>query len=283
MRRFIFLPLALFPVTNGAAAATVAVERGRAPRLFLARVQTESPFRPAARSRAGAIGLTPTRLFRAPHAIERLRRASRTILRLIAVTLLLGLNAGQPWRRPPRVVITPVSQRRRNQRGETVERRDRRAGIVGAGSDRIGGEEKRLPSGAFVAKFRTIDPRPAPGQNKSFRHLELEKMFRMMTPAAARQFADSLKTSGLIDREARANWQATWTDWEPNVETDSRAPFRVRIQGVQAVVKTVGGESAEQVRRLQFSLKLAADTDGRTTQNLLTGLRVIACDLKEIV
>jgi hypothetical protein len=30
MRRFIFLPLALFPVTNGAAAATAAVERGGA-------------------------------------------------------------------------------------------------------------------------------------------------------------------------------------------------------------------------------------------------------------
>jgi hypothetical protein len=226
---------------------------------------------------------------------QNLHGGARHLRSLLAVTLLLGLNAGQSWRRPPRVVITPVSQRRRNQRGETVERRDRGAeinnrayatvgaGIVGAGSDRIGGEEMRLPSGAFVAKFRTIDPRPAPGQNKSFRGLELEKMFRMMTPAAARQFADSLKTSGLIDREARENWQATWTDWEPNVETDSRDPFRVRIQGVQTVVKTVGGQSAEQVRRLQFSVKLAADTDGRTGQNLLTGLRVIACDLKEIV
>jgi soluble lytic murein transglycosylase-like protein len=69
MRRFIFLLLALFPVTNGAAAATdvgdwrrlaaaVAAERGVDPRLFLALVQTESAFRPAARSRAGAIGLT---------------------------------------------------------------------------------------------------------------------------------------------------------------------------------------------------------------------------------
>jgi hypothetical protein len=240
--------------------------------------------------------LTPPSVFRDPHDIEGLRRASMTILCLIAVTLLLlGLNAWQFWRRPDRVVITLVSERRVNERGETVERRDRVAeinnreygtvgdGIVVAGSDRIGVEEKRLLSGVFVAKFCTIDPRPAPGQNKSFRGLELEKMFRRMTPAAARQFADYLKTSGLIDREARENWQATWTDWEPNVEIDSRDPFLVRIQGVQTIVKTVGGESAEQVRRLQFSVKLAADKDGRTGQNLLTGLRVIACDLKEIV
>jgi hypothetical protein len=240
--------------------------------------------------------IPPPAIFRDPEDVAALARASVAVLGLIAVTiLLLGLNAWQFFRRPDRVVVTLVSERRLNDRGEVVERRDRVAeinnqqygavedGLVQMRSDRIGAEEKRLVAAAFVAQFCAIDPRPAPGGGKTFRGLQLEKMFRMMTPGAARQFADRLKTSGALEREARENWQATWTDWESNVEIDSRDPFSVRIQGVQTVVKTVGGEAREQTRRLQFVVKLAADKDGRTAENLLTGLRVIACELKEIL
>ena len=230
-----------------------------------------------------------------PSDVRLVIRMSAAVISLVAIVLVLvSLNVYQYWRRPDRVVLVVKRTERIGNDGkvltadEKVESiNNREYGVafdnqLQSGVDRPGDAEKKLLASEFIKRYCQIDPRTAPGGKKTYRQLALEEMFRMMLPSSAREFAKWLEKQKLLDTEARETWQATWTDWEKNIEFDPKDPFTLVIQGRQNITKILGGQPVQETRRLQFRLKVTADKDGRTKNNMLTGLQVVACDYRVI-
>jgi hypothetical protein len=140
-------------------------------------------------------------------------------------------------------------------------------GIV-LGADKPGAGDKQTLAHEWTAVRYAVDPLT--------REKDLEKMFRMMEPHAAKAYSDLLKKQGALERERNERWQAVW---KPQVvEIDKGDPYRVKVVGTWEIAKAskAGSGGAErEVRQLIFALHMIRDTDqGRAPRNAQTGFLI---------
>jgi hypothetical protein len=136
------------------------------------------------------------------------------------------------------------------------------------GADKPGAGDKQTLAREWTAARYAVDPLT--------REKDLEKMFRLMDPRAAKGYSDLLKKQGELERERNERWQAVW---KPQVvEIDKVDPYRVNVVGMWEIAKAgkAGGGGAEsESKQLMFALHLIRDTDqGRAPRNAQTGFLV---------
>jgi hypothetical protein len=142
-----------------------------------------------------------------------------------------------------------------------------RNGIV-LGADRPGAGDKQTLAREWTAARYAVDPLT--------REKDLEKMFRLMDPHAAKAYSDLLKKQGELERERNERWQAVWTP--QLVEIDKGDPYRVNMVGAWEITKGIKGGSGgteRDVKQLMFALHMIKDTDqGRAPRNAQTGFLI---------
>lgn len=234
-------------------------------------------------------------IFHNPSDVGVIIRLSTAVICLSVLFLTsLVFNAYQYLRRPDGIYIVVSKTQRLDAQGHVLSTdeklesiNNRQYGVATNADVRVAPDQpddvaKKYLAAEYIAEFCQIDPRMMPDGKKSYRQLALERMFRMMLPNSAREFASYLQSNRVLETEARESWQATWTDWQRNVDLDSKDPYTVLIQGRQIIAKVVAGQSVQETRRIQFTVKLTVDKEGRTRNNLMTGLQVMACQQKVI-
>jgi hypothetical protein len=142
-----------------------------------------------------------------------------------------------------------------------------RNGIV-LGADKPGAGDKRTLAREWTAARYAVDP--------FTREKDLEKMFRLMDPHAAKAYSDLLKKQGELERERNERWQAIW---KPQlVEIDNGDPYRVNMVGIWEITKASkasSGGTEREVKQLMFALHMVRDTDqGRAPRNAQTGFLI---------
>ena len=200
-----------------------------------------------------------------------LKMASSQIL---VVTLLLISIAGNVWmyyRRPDRIVVDRTSS------GDYVIVSNGRAatGPVSFGQDQPGDGDKKALANRWCEARYAIDPLT--------RTKDIERLFKMMEPKAAKGLSDLMKQNGELERERDENWQSVWKAQSVSIDRDD--PYRVDVIGVQEITRRVSGTTQTQSRQLIFKLKLIADKEkGRDERNQNTGFLVFdLLDFKEMV
>jgi hypothetical protein len=136
------------------------------------------------------------------------------------------------------------------------------------GADKPGAGDKQTLAREWTAAHYAVDPLT--------REKDLEKMFRLMDPHAAKAYSDLLKKQGSLERERNERWQAVW---KPQVvEIDKSDPYLVKIVGMWEIAKAskAGSGGAErEVKQLMFALHMIEDTDqGRAPRNAQTGFLI---------
>ena len=139
---------------------------------------------------------------------------------------------------------------------------------IALGADKPGASDKQTLAREWTAARYAVDPLT--------REKDLEKMFRLMDPRAAKAYSDLLKTKGELERERNERWQAVW---KPQVvEIDKADPYRVNMVGtweITKVSKAGSGGTEREVKQLIFALHMIRDTDqGRAPRNAQTGFLV---------
>jgi hypothetical protein len=142
-----------------------------------------------------------------------------------------------------------------------------RNGIL-LGADKPGAGDKQTLAREWTAARYAVDPLT--------REKDLEKMFRLMDPHAAKAYSDLLKKQGELERERNERWQAVW---KPQVvEIDKGDPYRINIVGLWEIAKsskTGSGGAERDVKQLMFALHMIKDTDqGRAPRNAHTGFLI---------
>jgi hypothetical protein len=142
-----------------------------------------------------------------------------------------------------------------------------RNGIL-LGADKPGAGDKQTLAREWTAARYAVDPLT--------REKDLEKMFRLMDPHAAKAYSDLLKKQGALERERNERWQAVW---KPQVvEIDKGDPYRVNMVGMWEITKSskAGNSGAErEAKQLMFALHMIRDTDqGRAPRNAQTGFLI---------
>jgi hypothetical protein len=147
-------------------------------------------------------------------------------------------------------------------------------GGVSVGPDRPGDGDKKAIANKWAAARYGIDPLT--------RSKDVERLFRMMEPRAAKALSDLMKRGGELERERAEGWQAVWRPQSVTVEADD--PYKVSVIGTQEVTRRTGGAVASETRQLVFKLKLIADREqGRADRNQNTGFLVVdILDYREI-
>jgi hypothetical protein len=142
-----------------------------------------------------------------------------------------------------------------------------RNGIV-LGADKPGASDKQTLAREWTAARYAVDPLT--------REKDLEKMFRLMDPHAAKAYSDLLKKQGALERERNERWQAVWKS--QFVEIDKGDPYRVNIVGIWEITKASkagSGGTERDVKQLMFALHLINDSDqGRAPRNAQTGFLI---------
>ena len=190
------------------------------------------------------------------------------ILLALLVTLSLGFNVYQYWRRPDRIVVDRSS-------GRVLMIDDREYGATEAvqfGPDRLTNADKQYIAGEFVRAIYQIDP--------ATRNKDIERALRMMVPNSALAFAQYLKRNGVLDRQRAESHQAVWTPQD--IAVDQADPYTVRVIGKQEVTKYIAGAANSETRQLSLTLKLVADPLRRADRNLRSGFLVARFDDKEL-
>lgn len=224
-----------------------------------------------------------TALATAPMEVVNLHRDERDVrllLHLSSTGLLLtamlivsvACNIWQYYRRPDRIVVDRTAA---GDRVVTVNDRPVDAtATVTFGPDSPGDEDKRRLANEWATARYAIDPLA--------RERTIERLLRMMQPAAAEKFVAYLKRNGDLERERSERWQASW---RPQLTViDGSHPYRVNLVGAQELHKVVGGVPQRETRQIMFSLKVMPDKDsGRAAHNLYTGFLVFdLLDVREV-
>jgi hypothetical protein len=139
---------------------------------------------------------------------------------------------------------------------------------IALGADKPGAGDKQTLAREWTAARYAIDP--------FTREKDLEKMFRLMDPHAAKAYSDLLKNQGELERERSERWQAVW---KPQlVEIDKGDPYRVNVVGIWEIAKSSkagSGGTDRKVKQLMFALHIIKDTDqGRAPRNAQTGFLI---------
>jgi hypothetical protein len=139
---------------------------------------------------------------------------------------------------------------------------------IALGPDKPGAGDKQTLAREWAAARYAVDP--------FTREKDLEKMFRLMEPRAAKAYSDLLKNQGELERERNERWQAIW---KPQlVEIDKSDPYQVNVVGIWEVTKTSkagSGGADHKVKQLMFALHVIKDTDqGRAQRNAQTGFLI---------
>jgi len=143
---------------------------------------------------------------------------------------------------------------------------------IAVGADKPGASEKKTIAREWAAARYGVDPLT--------REKDLERMFRMMSPGAAKAYADLMKRNGELERESAERWQAVW---KPQVvEIDRTDPYRVNIVGTMEIVKRTPNSEQREAKQVMFGLHTVPDA-GRAPRNMQTGFLVDdILDLKEL-
>jgi hypothetical protein len=145
------------------------------------------------------------------------------------------------------------------------------AGIT-VGADKPGGSDKKTLAREWAAARYGIDPLT--------REKDLERMFRMMAPNAARAYMNLMKKNGELERESAERWQAVWKT--QIVEVARENPYRVNVVGVIDITKKSPNGDQHETKQIMFGLGLIPDA-GRAPRNMQTGFLVNdLLDLKEL-
>jgi hypothetical protein len=136
------------------------------------------------------------------------------------------------------------------------------------GADKPGAGDKQTLAREWTAARYAVDP--------FTREKDLEKMFRLMEPHAAKAYSDLLKNQGELERERNERWQAIW---KPQlVEIDKGDSYRVNVVGIWEITaagKAANGGTDHKVKQLMFALHLIKDIDqGRAPRNAQTGFLI---------
>ncbi|HEY8462127.1 MAG TPA: hypothetical protein VIM99_17190 [Blastocatellia bacterium] len=139
---------------------------------------------------------------------------------------------------------------------------------IALGADRPGAGDKQTLAREWTAARYAVDP--------FTREKDLEKMFRLMAPHAAKAYSDLLKKQGALERERNERWQALW---KPQiVEIDKGDPYRVNVVGIWEITKAGragSGGTEREVNQLMFALHMIKDADqGRAPRNAHTGFLI---------
>jgi hypothetical protein len=142
-----------------------------------------------------------------------------------------------------------------------------RNGIM-LGVDKPGAGDKQTLAREWTAARYAVDPLT--------REKDLEKMFRLMDPHAAKAYSDLLKKQGALERERNERWQAVW---KPQVvEIDKGDPYRVNVVGMWEITKSSkggNGGAEREAKQLMLALHMIRDTDqGRAPRNAQTGFLI---------
>jgi hypothetical protein len=194
---------------------------------------------------------------------------SITALALSALLVVsLGLIIYLATRPPQQVVIERSSE---GDRVIAVNGQAVRNGVA-VGADKPGANDKKTIAREWVAARYGIDPMT--------REKDLERMFRMMSPNAARAYANLMKGNGELERENAERWQAVW---KPQVvDVDRIDPYRINIVGRMEITKKASNGAQREEKQIMFGLRLIPDT-GRAPRNMQTGFLVDdILDLKEL-
>ena len=134
---------------------------------------------------------------------------------------------------------------------------------IAVGADKPGANEKKTIAREWAAARFGVDPLT--------REKDLERMFRMMSPAAAKAYADLMKRNGELERESAERWQAVW---KPQVvEIDRTDPYRVNIVGAMEIAKRTPNGEQREAKQIMFSLHTLPDA-GRAPRNAQTGFLI---------
>jgi hypothetical protein len=139
---------------------------------------------------------------------------------------------------------------------------------IALGPDKPGAGDKQTLAREWTAARYAVDP--------FTREKDLEKMFRLMEPHAAKAYSDLLKNQGELERERNERWQAIW---KPQlVEIDKGDSYRVNVVGIWEITaagKAGNGGRDHKVKQLMFALHLIKDIDqGRAPRNAQTGFLI---------
>jgi hypothetical protein len=211
----------------------------------------------------------PTALHRDPIDVRTILSLSWLgILLALLVTVSLGFNVYQYYRRPDRIVVDRSS-------GRVLMIDDREYGATEAvqfGRDRLTNADKQYLAGEFVRAIYQIDP--------ATRNKDIERALRMMVPNSALAFAQYLKRNGVLDRQRAESHQAVWTPQD--ISVDQADPYTIRVIGKQEITKYIAGAAQSETRQLSLTLKLVADPLRRADRNLRSGFLVARLDDKEL-
>jgi hypothetical protein len=143
---------------------------------------------------------------------------------------------------------------------------------ISVGVDKPGANDKKTLAREWAAARYGVDPLT--------REKDIEKMFKMMAPNAARAYAAVMKRNGELERESAERWQAVW---KPQVvEVDRADQYRVNIVGTMEITKKASNGEQREAKQIMFGLHLIPDA-GRAPRNMQTGFLVDdILDLKEI-
>ncbi|HZS44278.1 MAG TPA: hypothetical protein VFC63_04200 [Blastocatellia bacterium] len=199
-----------------------------------------------------------------------LKMASSQILIVMLLLASIADNVWMYYRRPDRIVVDRTSS------GDyVILSNDRRiTSPISFGQDQPGDGDKRALANRWCEARYSVDPLTRPK--------DIEALFKMMEPKAAKGLSDLMKQNGELERERDENWQAIWKPQSVTVDRDD--PYRVDVIGVQEITRRTGGATQTQSRQLIFKLKLITDKEkGRDERNQNTGFLVFdLLDYKEM-
>jgi hypothetical protein len=217
---------------------------------------------------ANSLAIRPT-IYRDPADVLTIHRLAWTAMFMVlTVAFSIGLVIAMYVRRPDRIVVDRSS-------GRTLMINDREYGDTGAvqmGPERLTNKDKEYITREYVRALYQIDP--------ATRSRDIERALRMMVPDSALKFARYLKQEGMLDQQLNESWQSVWTPQD--ISIDSRDPYTIRVLGRQDVTRIVGSTAVQDTRRLNLTLKLSADPQGRADRNLRSGFLIASIDYKEL-
>lgn len=218
---------------------------------------------------APLIGQTPAVPYRDVRDVRLNQSLSLTALLLSALLIVsFGVIVYLATRPAQQVVIERSGE---GDRVIVVNGQAVRNGIT-VGADKPGANDKKTAAREWAAARYGIDPLT--------REKDLERMFRMMSPDAARAYADVMKRNGELERESAEAWQAVW---KPQVvEVDRVDPYLVNIVGAMEITKKSPNGERREAKQVMLGLHLVPDA-GRAPRNMQTGFLVDdILDLKEL-
>src|SRR5215213_5061325 len=196
---------------------------------------------------------------------------SLTFSMMIMAVLLVASGVGNVYqylRRPDRIVVDGGS-------GRVLSINDRNYGRedgIEFGPEKLTAQDKEYLTKEFVKAVYQVDPATRPR--------DMEKAFRMMVPDSAVKFSRWIKERGILDQQKAESWQTVWNPMD--VSVDKNDPYTVTVIGKQDITKVVAGVKVSETKQLRLTLKLVADSTGRSDRNLRSGFLVASLDYQEL-